>query len=179
MAVARQLLSSARTGEGKDEHNTPPEVLDRVRRIDRIVFDPCPGIDDVVDPINKLKWGDAEGCWLDGGSPWDGLAGGWGSTEQGLIFVNWPYSDSGKWASKTVEQATHKFPIIALTAARPDTRWWRALWNAADAVAFWRGRITFLGQKHPAPFPSALFALNVSQRRFKAAFGDCCEVVCP
>lgn len=168
--VAKQLLSSARTGEGKDEHNTPPEILDRVRRIGPIMFDPCPGAGDVVNPSYQHN------------RESDGLGIDWISASAdgfGVCWVNWPYSRSTQWAFKCAIEAQRGVSIIALTAARPDTKWWRAMWNASDAVGFWRGRITFLGSKHPAPFPSALFALNVSQRRFRSAFGDVCEIVCP
>ena len=189
MSVAPQLLASART-TGKDEHNTPPEILDRVRKVGRIAFDPCPGDGDMVGAQHDLL--DAsEIKGLPAGSlpsskyGVDGLMVSWiaiykrQSTHGALTYVNFPYSHASAWALKIVSEADAGLPIIALVAARPDTRWWRAMWNAADAVAFWRGRITFLGSKHPAPFPSALFALNVSQRRFRAAFGDAAEIVCP
>ena len=165
--VAAQLLSSARTGDGKDEHNTPPKILDRVRKVAPIAYDPCPGVGDVVGAASRMI-GE------------DGLLESWTArADGGLCWVNWPYSMSAPWANKATREANAGCSIIALTAARPDTRWWRAMWNAADAVAFWRGRIKFLGSKSCAPFPSALFALNVSQRRFRAAFGDAAEIVCP
>lgn len=76
----------------KDRYCTPSEVLDLVRSIAPIVFDPCSDPDDVVGAecgvmlpsLWNAEWGDppanivlASGLEL----PWAGL-------EQGLVYIN-------------------------------------------------------------------------------------------
>lgn len=162
-------LSSARTGAGKDDWCTPAVVLDRVRKVDPIGLDPCTSRDNPTGASTYYT-----------GDPWDGLAESWnlGDNPYGLVYVNPPYSTCAAWVDKAIAESAF-VSVILLVAARPDTKWWRRAWDAADAVAFWRGRLRFVGAPSCAPFPSALFALNLSQRRFKAAFGDVAEVVTP
>ena len=162
MTVAPQLLQSARTG-GTDVHCTPADVLDRVRRIAPIALDPC------TEPHNPCG---ADRFYTERDN---GLIQPWMS----LTYCNFPYSGAKSWAAKMATEAALGVAIVALVAARPDTRWWRTLWDASDVMCFWRGRLTFGDAKSPAPFPSALFGLNVSQRRFRQAFGDAAEVVVP
>jgi len=55
-AAARNLaplMSSARTGRGTDGWCTPPEVLERVRRVGPIALDPCT---DASNPTGALKY---------------------------------------------------------------------------------------------------------------------------
>lgn len=162
MTVAPQLLQSAKTG-GKDEHFTPAVVLDRVRRIAPIALDPCTSEDNPCAAARFYTERD------------NGLLQPWES----LTYCNPPYSDAKTWAAKMATEAAMGVSIVALVAARPDTKWWRTMWDACDVMAFWRGRLTFGDAAHPAPFPSATFGLNVSQRRFRQAFGDVAEVVIP
>lgn len=166
-ALAVQLHSSAKTG-GKNEWNTPRVVLDGVRRVAAIAFDPCPGVGDLVAAETRA------------GADEDGLGIDWGERSGGgLVYCNPPYSECSRWAVKIAMEAALSTRIIVLVAARTDTRWWRVLWDASDAVGLWRGRLTFGDAKSPAPFPSALFGLNVSQRRFRQAFSAVAEVVVP
>lgn len=161
-------MSSARTGAGTDVWGTPPNVIERVERVGFIALDPCC---DTENSTSKV-W-----CFTEED---DGLAQGWGEhISAGLVYVNFPYSKAAAWAVKCAEEAGKGVPIIVLCAARPDTRWWKVLWDTADAVAFWRGRLRFVGAPASAPFPSALFGMNVSQRRFKAAFDGVATTVLP
>ena len=165
MTIAAQLLQSAKTG-GTDVHYTPAVVLDRVRKIAPIALDPCT---EPHNPCEAVRFYTAKH---------DALSLAWQPV--GLTFINAPYSTMAAWADKIVAEAAQwPVPFIVLCAARVDTGWWRTLMAVADVVAFWRGRLRFGDAKSSAPFPSAVFGLNVSQRRFRAAFGDVAEVVIP
>ena len=165
VTIAAQLLQSAKTG-GTDVHFTPAVVLDRVRMIAPIALDPCTEEDNPCGAVRFFT------------KKHDALAFTWQPV--GLVFANPPYSDMARWAEKiAAEAAAWPVPFIVLCAARPDTRWWRTMLTVADVFAFWRGRITFGGQTSAAPFPSALFGLNVSHRRFRQAFSEVADVVIP
>jgi hypothetical protein len=69
-----------------------------------------------------------------------------------------------------VEEAQKGIEIIMLAPSRTDTRWWGLLFEACQACAFWKGRITFVGAPAPALFPSCLFYLGPNRRRFSLAF---------
>lgn len=179
-------MSSARTGTGRDDWNTPPEVLELVRQLGRIDLDPCSNGNSLVEAASVL----------DGAGQGDGLRAAWGEyvSAGGLVFVNPPYSKAATWAAKMVEQAECGVPIVALVAARTDTRYWQAMHRAADAIGLWRRRMRFWLDGEPATvwskklkrhipasatFPSALLGFNVSQRRFRAVFAGVAEVVIP
>lgn len=166
MTLAPQLMTSARTKTGRDDWETPDVVLERVRRIGHIALDPCTSY---ANPV------DADRCFTES---FNGLVQPW-SCSMHLAYVNPPYSQMALWAAKMATEAELGVRIVALVAARPDTKWWRTMLNAADVVGFWRGRLKFVGAESCAPFPSAVFGFNVSQRRFKAAFGDVADVVVP
>lgn len=173
------VLSSAKTG-GRDDWRTPPEVLRAVKSGWPIYLDPCAS-SDPADHFASVNVTEAE----------DGItADWWGAYERavavhgttgGVIFVNWPYSQSAKWVHLLDLWASCKpgLPIIGLCAARPGARWYRTAKSRADAVAEWRGRIKFVGAKHSAPFPSALLAYNLSWRRFAAALEGVADVEIP
>jgi hypothetical protein len=166
------VMSSARTGKGKDDWCTPAVVLDRVRLMGRIALDPCTSVvnpTDADDIFTGIGGASAYSC---------GLENDW-HPHNGLVYCNPPYSKMTAWALKMVAEAKKGTPIITLVAARPDTKWWRSMWSVADAVALWRGRLKFVGAPSCAPFPSAVFGINVSQRRMRAVFGDVAEVVVP
>jgi hypothetical protein len=171
-------MQSAKTS-GRDDFNTPPEVLARVRLIGHVQFDPC--------------WNEYAATVLapstldyaaDGGERGDGLSLDWSEfTRDGLAFVNFPYSAAAAWSTKVAQESDLGVPIVVLCAARTDTKWWRLLWTHCDVVAFWHGRIRFwldgAPAKHGATFASALFGFNVMPRRFRAALGGVATVVVP
>jgi DNA N-6-adenine-methyltransferase Dam len=70
------------------------------------------------------------------------------------VFVNPPYSNVGPWAAKL---AAHEGPWCALVKLDPSTKWWATLMTANPAIAPFRKRIRFEGDKAmTANFPSAL-----------------------
>jgi len=99
----------------------------------------------------------------------DGLAQEW----RGRVYMNPPYGrEIGAWVSKLVESymlgdVTH---AIALLPARTDTQWFAKLRNYP--VCFVTGRLTFVGNDDPAPFPSAVFYLGDDIAQFYYAFSE-------
>ena len=165
--VAKQLMTSARTGTGRDDWCTPDVVLDRVRRVGRIALDPCSNANSIV------------GANISCDEQADGLAHDWRADEDAVVYVNPPYSQLRKWVARCDHEWSmgHNACTIALVPARTDTRAWHEV--RPTAVCFWRGRITFVGARAPAPFPSALlcWALGEPLDRFCAAFADAGQVL--
>lgn len=174
------LTSSALT-TGRDDWQTPEVVLERVRRVGCLALDPCTSSEN---PCRALRW-----CYL--GAPmhagsWpygDGLAFSWylALNWGDVVFVNPPYSAMAAWADKVASEAEVGTPIVALVAARTETKWWERMWSMADACAYWRRRLAFnlpgIATRASATFPSALLAFNVGARRFRTAFEDRAAVV--
>jgi len=152
------LMSSARTGTGRDDWQTPPAVLELVRQVAPIALDPCsaPG-----NPVGAERW-----CC----PPGDGLSISWG-VDSGLVYVNPPYSQCRAWLAKCDSEATAGVEIVALVPARTDTRaWHESIWPAASAVCFWRGRLRFVGATASAPFPSAIVYYGSRAGLFRRVF---------
>jgi phage N-6-adenine-methyltransferase len=161
---------SRRATGGSDGWCTPVEVIDRVLRIGPIGLDPCTSAENPVD---------APAFYV--GGKRNGLAETWWQEEAldgALAYVNPPYSQVGAWAAKVAEEAARSVEVVTLVAARPDPRWfYRLVWDSAQAVCFWRGRLTFVGAPGPAPFPSALVYHGRRPWAFEAAFQDAGKVV--
>lgn len=190
----RAYHSSAKTG-GRDDWRTPAKIIDLLRAAWPIGLDPCASSHAVYHLAEVNLDVKCDGLSI----PWAPIVRGTG----GVTFANWPYSASESWSAKMIAEAAAGCPIIALCAARPGAQWYRALKAAADALGEVHGRLIFLSGKPPpppvvplvdtlpprrrrrapkrtesAPFPSALFGVNVSWRRFFAAFHSIatCEV---
>lgn len=149
---------------GSDEWRTPDGVLERVRRIGPIGLDPCTSGEN---PTGAKSWLTERD---------DGLTTGWAGL--GLVYVNPPYSTAAAWAVKVASEAERGVEIVSLVAARPDSRWFdRLVWDTAQAVCFWKGRLRFVGAPSSAPFPSALAYHGHRPWDFEAAFADAGKVV--
>jgi hypothetical protein len=186
-AAAKKRAIHARTETSRDDWQTPAEVLDRVRAIDGIRLDPCTSKEN---PVGARRWCSPDapvGSTLVprnsgmGFLAYDGLEASWAIdghiSKNAIVFVNPPYGEIRKWAAKIVAEAK-RCEIVSLVAARPEANWFRDLaWNSADAVCFWRGRVTFVGAPNPATFPSALVYHGHRARRFEAAFADAGKVI--
>jgi len=83
----------------------------------------------------------------------DGLTQSW----QGhIVFCNPPYSETALWVEKALNESQGNCTIVMLLPASTDTRWFHDfVYNQAE-VRFLKGRVTFEGQKNPAPFASML-----------------------
>lgn len=145
-----------------DTWQTPEGFLVRTRAVavdGRIGLDPCTTVDNPCDAIRFYTPHE------------DGLALSW--VGRGLVYCNPPYGRAlAPWAIKIATEAGLGAEIVALTPSRTDTKWFSALWCAATAVCFWRGRLRFGGAKDPAPFPSLVWYFGANSARFDAAFGD-------
>ena len=127
---------------GKDEWLTPPDIIKALGQFD---LDPCA-------PINR-PWATAirhytvtdNGLML----PWEGR-----------VWCNPPYgTETGIWLKRCAEHGN----ATALTFARTETRmFFETVWEKADAVFFFRGRLKFYHvtgkQGDSAGAPSILIA---------------------
>jgi hypothetical protein len=127
---------------GRDDWQTPEEILALVRAVAPIGLDPCTSGSNPVDAHR----------WLVSG----GLEADWQTPSDELTYVNPPYSQLRAWLARCALQARGGGTIAALIAARTDTRAWHESIPTAQAVCLWRGRVKFRGAAHSAPFPSAL-----------------------
>jgi hypothetical protein len=85
----------------------------------------------------------------------DGLAQPW----SGRVFMNPPYGrEVGAWIEKLRREWARGdvTELIALLPSRTDTEWFNALTGGTDdaVICFIAGRLTFIGNNDPAPFPS-------------------------
>ena len=144
------------------EHYTPRNVLDRVLAcFGSIDLDPCsnPGIPNVP-AARRFTAAD------------DGLAQPWDAT---TLFLNPPYGrEIDAWIEKLCAEHARQpggvVEAIALVPARTDTEWFRRLREYVRCEV--AGRLTFVGNADPAPFPSALFYLGDDIGKFYRAFVD-------
>lgn len=89
----------------------------------------------------------------------------------GRVYMNPPYGrEIGDWVSKLRREYENgnTTEAIALVPARTDTQWFRSL--DCFACCYVAGRLTFIGNDDPAPFPSAIFYLGEDMQKFYHAF---------
>ncbi len=162
------MVSAVHFTSATPEWYTPPVVLERVLAcLETIDLDPCANCDRTVPARSHFT--EAE----------DGLSRPW----HGRIYMNPPYGRQiGPWIEKLVTEfeSGRTTEALALVPARVDTAWFRRL--SVFPVAFWRGRISFIGSdgaRNPAPFPSAIVALGVPVDAFAKAFAGVADVYVP
>lgn len=155
------MIGAALYSSARDSWNTPPEVLDLVRKLGPIGLDPCSNPASLVGA--SQEWS------LEGGQ--DGLALSW--LGYGLVFVNPPYGrEIREWVLRCEMSAHDGAEIVALLPARTDARWWQQHVRTADALVFWAGRLRFLGAPSSAPFPSAVAYWGPRWLTFLSVFGE-------
>lgn len=106
---------------------TPPEIIEILGPFD---LDPCFG--------SPRPWNTAaEHFGPDSGGGMGGLCTPW----KGFVWCNPPYDqEAGKWLERCYEHGN----ALALIFARTETIQFHAqVWNRADAVFFFKGRLTF------------------------------------
>ena len=103
---------------------TPPELIKALGPFD---IDPCAAPE-------PRPWKTAHVMWS---PPTDGLAMAWG----GRIWMNPPYGpQTGKWLKKLADHGNG----MALIFARTETAmFFEQVWNRADAILFFAGRLFF------------------------------------
>ncbi|TSB47187.1 adenine methyltransferase [Alkalicoccobacillus porphyridii] len=128
---------------GKDEWLTPPEIVESLGMFD---LDPCAPIDRPWNTANKHL------SILD-----NGLNTDW----SGRVWLNPPYGrETTKWLDKLADHGNG----IALIFARTETEmFFNHVWNKADALLFFKGRLHFyhvdgVRAKANAGAPSVLIA---------------------
>jgi site-specific DNA-methyltransferase (adenine-specific) len=170
----------------KNDWGTTKEVLDPLETFGGIELDPAANTRSLV----KCR----QGIYL----PDDGLEKSWADLilkpdwrdllvgrpivqmkPQGLIFLNPPYGRQVvKWLRKCVEEASKGCEIVALVAARTETKWFQDnIYETGNAVCYWKGRIRFIDlstglQGDPAFFPSALAYWGPRAQLFADAYAD-------
>lgn len=129
------------------EHYTPAAFLELVVAVfgDIPDLDPCSNSHDAPNVQARRHLTAAD----------DGLAQPWA----GRVFMNPPYGrDILGWIDKLRGEwnAGHLVEAIALLPARTDTEWFERLTAGTDdlVLCFLCGRLTFIGNNDPAPFPS-------------------------
>lgn len=150
MSRLAPLLSSARL-----DWETPPELFVALDMEFKFRMDAAANAANAKCPL-----------WLGPGSPIaeDALSVDW---PDGPVFLNPPYGRLvGRFVAKAHEQSRRGAvaPVVALLPARPDTQWWARHVMQAYEVWFIRGRVTFVGAPHPAPFPSCIVVWRCGSR---------------
>jgi phage N-6-adenine-methyltransferase len=151
------LLSSLKTG-GKDSWQTPRHLIETIKSAyGEIKLDPCTTLEN---PVGATEFFTEDGATNDGRC---GLQSDWGN---GLVFVNYPYSQAKEWAIKIQEEAQKQCEIITICPSRTDTKWFRRLVKDACIIQPF-GRIHFVdpddpNKKSDATFPSVLVLHNVA-----------------
>lgn len=134
--------SFERTTDGKDEWLTPPEIVKSLGEFD---LDPCQPI---RPPFEHAKKG------------YNILDNGLRQEWYGRVWLNPPYgTETNKWLKRLAEHGNG----IALTFARTETKmFFDTIWNKADAIFFFKGRLKFYHvqgvQGDSAGAPSCLIA---------------------
>lgn len=142
------------------EHYTPSHIVARVVAcLGAIDLDPCSNDGTPNVPASR------QFAACD-----DGLVQVW----SGRVFMNPPYGRGiiDRWVTKLVaEHRKGNVPeAIALVPARPGSQWFQGLRDFP--VCFVEGRLTFIGNQAPAPFPSALVYLGDDIGRFVQHFAQ-------
>lgn len=128
------------------EHYTPDHIIEAVVEcLGEIDLDPCADAGHRVPA--KLHYEKRD----------NGLAHDW----HGRVYMNPPYGrEIDMWVRKLTYQHEkgNVTEAIALLPARVDTQWWQLIRDYP--VCFVTGRLTFIGNDDPAPFPSAIVYLG-------------------
>lgn len=153
-------VKRAEGGKSRDDWRTPEEVTRLLLDLfgGPADLDPCGNAESIVPARRQYL--------LERGE--DGLTLPW----RGTVYVNPPFSQLRGFAAKAAEERRSGLAeIVLLMPSRTDTRAWHESISTADAVCFWRGRITFIGAPDPAPFPVAFAYWGSNVDGFARAFG--------
>lgn len=150
-----------KASSGNDDWRTPRHIVDALHEVfGGIALDPC-SQDDNPTRADAFHTKDNQ-CSI---MPWP--------ARDGLIFVNPPYSEMGKW-SKIIrwnvdwfEEHQRRHQIVALVKFAPDTRWFQELAERSRCVLAPRRRVQFErppgsdgGKSLSPPFASAFLCFG-------------------
>lgn len=94
----------------------------------------------------------------------DGLKQDWSGH---VVFMNPPYGRKiGKWIRKAYTESQKGAIVVALIPARTDTKYWHDFCMRAKEIRLVKGRLTFSGAEHSAPFPSAVVIFKQHGRKY-------------
>jgi phage N-6-adenine-methyltransferase len=149
--------SSARTGTGRDDWATPPELVTAIaRKLDvRFVLDTACESHNAIAGVGELLAFDrgADGLrsdWLDVMNFWHA------PSYRDAAWCNPPYSKLRAWLDKCAREG-ERCNVVALIPARTDTHaWHESVMPSACRVLLLKGRVKFVGASTGAPFPSAV-----------------------
>jgi phage N-6-adenine-methyltransferase len=87
----------------------------------------------------------------------DALVQDWGSN---VVWMNPPYgSQLSKFIAKAHQASIDGATVVCLIPSRTDTRYWHDYVMQHEIISL-KGRITFVGAKYSAPFPSAVVIMR-------------------
>lgn len=153
----------------KDDHCTPPEVLEVVRAFAPVALDPC---------SNRWSLGFAEHSLdLDRGEC--GLATPWRPLVRpgALAFVNPPFrhGEQIRWVRKCAAEGVEGVESVLLLPATLASAQAKLAWRTADALAAWGRRIQFLGARRSGnPHGSAFWYFGDRPEAFLETFRPRC-----
>ena len=90
----------------------------------------------------------------------DGLAQSW---EPGPVWCNPPYSETGLWVQKAVQEQENGVTTVMLVPASTDVAWFHDLALPNAEIRFVRGRLCFGNTSGRAPFGSLLLIFKGKQ----------------
>lgn len=141
------------------EHYTPMEIIEAaIAVLGTIDLDPCSNSKDNPNVPASEHFTEAD----------NGLSLPW----VGRVYMNPPYGRViGDWTRKLTDeyQMGNVIEAITLVPGRIDTQWWQSLGFQYPAC-FYTGRLTFIGNDDPAPFPSTIFYLGEDIAKFYEVF---------
>lgn len=172
---------AADRGAEADEADTPERILDMVRYVAPIGCDPCYNATCHTRPEQMSYTIDDDGLK----HPWSPF---------GLVFCNYPFSQSRLWIPKVIEES-RSAPIILLSKTDTRVSWWKMLRTCPRYAARCQldGYVRFGEASGAATFSVALW-LFVDRdvipedatyhprnlvNRFYAAFSNAGEVIIP
>lgn len=155
------MTSSVHYSSKSAEHYTPPEIIRLVLdfwQTDKVELDPCSNSKTEPNfPARRVFTKED-----------NGLQQSW---EAETLFMNPPYGrEIELWIRKLVEdhELGYVKEAIALVPGRIDTKWFYLLTGYTACLV--RGRLKFVGNTDPAPFPSVIFYLGTDNYRFSQHF---------
>lgn len=136
----------------KTDWCTPPDCRELLAQLGKLKLDVCTGAHNAMgaEQFYTLETDGFKQSWECGTSS--------ESNQPGLVWCNfeWSRETSEDWIDRACDQGPKMRDngtgeLVLLGPARPDTVWFRKLWASADALYFWKGRMTFYDPNTGAP----------------------------